>query len=748
MNGAIKGILLRIRSISLRWKLLIPFLFFAFAGTTILVYIGLRSQQQMIRKQEQLALIHQYQHFMEEINSRMINARMLAVMISGDKVVQRLFFEQRREELLNFLMPVFEILKRDFEVSIFQFYTPPARLFLSLNRPERWGDNVGNLRRTILVSYKRKEPVSGLERGIMGIGIMGIAPVFYFGKFVGTVEIGYSLGKGILNYLHRRWGYDLTLYEMREGNKFAHVSKTGPYFRALLKSQMIEIIKRGEKILLIGPDEFPNRSILYCPVKDYSGKDIAVIEISSDRTEIMNKMKRTKDIMILIGVCGIVISFSLTFIVTYLFLKPIHRIIEEADQIAEGKREKHLEYPYDDEIGILTRALNRMLDALNERRKKIQEYARNLERRVAERTADLVATMENYRNLVENIPLIVYRVHQDGTTEFVNSYLTEALGYSIEEAVGDRNFWKEKICGGDEGFQVLIDICFKKGEELRSERKIRHKNGGELDFIDHAIPSVDVSGRTRWVDGTMMDISELKRLQDKALRAEEIRIISEISSRVAHEMRNPLVSAGGFARRLKEKLPPDDPNHRLASLIVNEVARMEKFLNVLFSSIRCDELETEPVQLKDIIEKAVEGVKYDIEKRGIEFIKDFEDLPLIMADKERLTHAFESIIKHSIISMPEGEKIYITGALSNGGNIIRIVHKIKNISEEDLSQFFYPHIEPDPEKTVADLPLARIVIHRHGAGIFVSKDDEDRIVLEFEFPLYGICETGQVKWEI
>ena len=81
-----------------------------------------------------------------------------------------------------------------------------------------------------------------------------------------------------------------------------------------------------------------------------------------------------------------------------------------------------------------------MLDSLKKRRSEIEDYAKTLEEKVQERTVDLEASEEKYRTLVENVPLIVYRIRQDGTTEFVNYYLKESLGYSIEEAMGDRLF--------------------------------------------------------------------------------------------------------------------------------------------------------------------------------------------------------------------------------------------------------------------------------------------------------------------
>ena len=52
------GKIKKLQDISLKWKLLIPFLFFAFTGTTTLATIGLTSQQNLIKKEERKEIIH------------------------------------------------------------------------------------------------------------------------------------------------------------------------------------------------------------------------------------------------------------------------------------------------------------------------------------------------------------------------------------------------------------------------------------------------------------------------------------------------------------------------------------------------------------------------------------------------------------------------------------------------------------------------------------------------------------------
>jgi hypothetical protein len=102
----------------------------------------------------------------------------------------------------------------------------------------------------------------------------------------------------------------------------------------------------------------------------------------------------------------------------------------------------------------------------------------------------------------------------------------------------------------------------------------------------------------------MMDITELKLYQERALQAEEIR--------------NPLTTAGGFARRLAEKLPEDDPNRKAACIIAEDVGKLEQILRMMLQSI---EPVTIHVELEDLEQFFLPRLPFEVSSRVL-------DLPL------------------------------------------------------------------------------------------------------------------------
>jgi len=734
----------KIRSVSLIWKLLIPFLTFSFVGTTTLVYIGLTSQQDLVKKEEKKEISKLFQVFQTAMNQRERNALALATTVAENREVRRLLAERNKQGLTDLLLPLFEHLKREFGILQFHFHVPPGKSFLRLHLPELSGEMI-SYRKTIIEAMRTRKGVAGLEWGLAGLGIRGVAPVFDEGAVVGTVEIGYPFGAEFLNMLRANWGAHFTVYERLGTASYRVLATTLEMGSELFPTADLPEHLDGQPVILIAPPKSPKTSILLGPIKDSFGEVVALVEIEVDRSAINERLEKIRELMFFIGLAGLFVSFLLTYVVAWFFVRPIKEIVREAQDIAQGTRESRLDPRPRDEIGDLTHSLNVMLESLKERQMQIEDYARTLEIRVQDRTAELVASEEKYRTLVENLPLIVYRVLKDGTTEFVNPNFTEKLGYSIEEVVADRNFWLDKICGGHPDNEKALRDCFNEGEELRVERKVRDKQGHVHVFIDHALPFKDPQGKVKWIDGFMVEITELKRLQERTLRAEEIKVVGEISARFAHEIRNPLATAGGFARRLRDAFSQQDPHYKIAQIIVEEVARLEDLLKIILSSLEPITLCISELDFQHLLRSWLKDLRQEIKKKGIRVVESLSpSVSRIQGDEGLLNRAFETVLRHAVASAPDGGELLVSTSAEDDHLVVTIKHSAKGLSDEDLEQFFFPRSTIKVGPSVHELPLSKIIIHRHGGRVDVFRDEGDRIVLRIELPVHFQGPMGDV----
>jgi signal transduction histidine kinase len=181
-------------------------------------------------------------------------------------------------------------------------------------------------------------------------------------------------------------------------------------------------------------------------------------------------------------------------------------------------------------------------------------------------------------------------------------------------------------------------------------------------------------------------------------------------------------------------------------VIVEEMGRMEKFLKILLSSIKPFELSLTEVALNDLLRSGVVKQEGLLESKGIRVVEELlPSIPLIQGDEVKLAQALESLLKHAIVSMPDGESLFLSTTQMDENVIITLRHKLSHLSDEDIEQFFFPHIEQEPESTVLDLPLSKIIIHRHGGKVDLHAEEDNILTMRIEFPLRGAVEgVGEV----
>jgi len=385
-------------------------------------------------------------------------------------------------------------------------------------------------------------------------------------------------------------------------------------------------------------------------------------------------------------------------------------------------------FPWYDESGRLVGSVGILSD--------VSEY-REAEALVRLRTADLEESEEKYRTIVENVPLVVYRIKPTGELLFINQFVEEIIGYGPAEILREPALWSGAIY--DEDRSRVADLRKKAlldGREFIAEYRVVHKNGSIVHVMDHAIPTRTPEGRVNTLDGIIMDVTGRVKLQEKLIRSEGIKTISEVSARLAHEIRNPLVSAGGFARRLLSSMPPSDPNRDKVEIIVKEVSRLEGILRMILNYIQPIELELSPVDPKSLVETALRGIETDLREKTVAIRATLPPgLPRIAVDELQMKQVLKSLLKKALSQMVPGDTLTISSALEEDVIELLVRYPVRNLSPEDVDHFFYPFTTSKMDYPAADLPMSKIIVHKHGGEIEVSQESPGLIAIRISLPV-------------
>lgn len=734
----------RIHDISLKGKLVIPFLFLAAMGATALFLVSYRFQASLIQVNEDTRLRNLYQVFLNDIEARKNVALSLAYLAARNPEVAEALARRDRNRLIALLYPAYQILERDFGVRQFHFHLPPATSFLRLHALGQYGEKMEAYRPTINRARETGAGVGGIERGVLGLSIRSVAPVFHQGRQIGTVECGLSLEKPLLDEFKKHYGSDVVLYIQGEPDQDRPKVLASTLDQTLLPTKLFNrLLTSGE--VVFQPEFLGSRKVasIIGPVRDFSSKTIGVVKISVDHSPTVALLKRYAALAAVLGLLGLVASISFVWFIAVVFTRRIGEVVKGADEIASGRRDTRLPVKSGDELGIMARAINQMLASLEASQTRLQEYAQNLESMVEQRTRKLKESEKTYRTLVENVPLIVYMVQPDGTTAFLNRSIEQILGAAPQEVNGRYEIWAGYIHPEDRDRVVALrETCLKERKELHTEYRMVQRGGAVVHVFEHAVPVYNGEQDFIRMDGIVVDVTVNKELQEKISQAQELETLGRISARLAHEVRNPLTSIGGLTRRLVKSFEPSDPRTEKGQLIIDQVQKLEKILQMMLAYIEPPSIRLLPEDLNLAVIRAVAVLRTKIQHNGFS-VKTALDQSLgpIKLDLELFIQTLTHLLEHAWRQMEENGALEVSTKKKGVQGTVTLGYHVPHLADEDLEHFFYPFAlnapaekgDPLPER--GDVSLAKIVIHQHGGVINVSKENTRRIKITISFPL-------------
>lgn len=327
-----------------------------------------------------------------------------------------------------------------------------------------------------------------------------------------------------------------------------------------------------------------------------------------------------------------------------------------------------------------------------------------------------------FRSLLENTQEVIFRTDLDGHWTFLNPAWTELTGFAVAESIGQPflDFTvPEDRPQRARMFQALVEqTC----PVLRQEVRYRTASGGIRWAEILARLIFDAQGNPLGTCGTLQDIHERRLAQDQQ---EEARKYAESSnaaatqflSRVSHELHAPMNAILGSAQLLElQELPP------LAGQPVQQILRAGRHLTELLGELldlsRIESgnlrLNPEPVRLLESLTRAVDRIRPEAAKRGIEIV--FSELPEIpvLADPNRLAQVLLNLLSNAVKYNRNGGSVHLATEARPGNRTRLSIHDTGyGMRSEQIAALFQPFERLDAERS--NVPGA-------GLGLAVTKN--------------------------
>jgi len=217
--------------------------------------------------------------------------------------------------------------------------------------------------------------------------------------------------------------------------------------------------------------------------------------------------------------------------------------------------------------------------------------------------------------------------------------------------------------------------------------KVKGLDIGADDYLPKPFDYKELSARVR-------SLLTIKAAHEKLVEEKKSGALEQMMDQVAHEIRNPLTSIGGFARKVYGKLPESDPNKKYMEMIIDDVAILESMIKQLIELKTMAISFKVPTNINKVIMEALKVFEQEFEQKSIDVKTELMDnLPPIPADDKLLKRAFCNLIKNSIEAMAEGTKLLkITSRLSDDHIEILVSDSGKGIPKDKIKNIFDPFV--------------------------------------------------------
>jgi signal transduction histidine kinase len=391
---------------------------------------------------------------------------------------------------------------------------------------------------------------------------------------------------------------------------------------------------------------------------------------------------------------------------------------------------------------------------------QLQTEVARLRRELEASNLDLARSLEENRgmrqrldHILASLPCGVLVGGAGGQVFLANPEARRLLGVAADAPLHDMAqlpAWREPLGqappGGDE---QVFGCCLNGAEEerARAEQKKDPTKTKEdrVEWVALRRAPVDSQAEDNAVF-ILRDVTEARRLEQEREGLRQRQALADISTMLAHEIRNPLASLELFAGLLVESELGVEPGQWATQLQAGLRTLAATVNNVLqFHSQPAPELV--PLDLGRLLTSSVQFLGPLAGQAGVRLELDHQLSGVqVAADRHRLEQVVLNLALNAFRFMPQGGVLRISGGVDATGKLGRVKVEIsdtgRGIVAENLPRIFQPGFTTRPGSPGLGLAVCRAVMEQHGGSIGVSSQPGRGTTFILAFPRLKAGATG------
>jgi PAS domain S-box-containing protein len=425
-------------------------------------------------------------------------------------------------------------------------------------------------------------------------------------------------------------------------------------------------------------------------------------------------------------------------------------------------------FPIKDENGDVYRVAGMAEDvtAWHEAQDAVARAHEELERKVRERTADLLAAnarLENeiaermaaearLRSITDNAPVFILQVTRDGTITYIN----RTLDYLSRDEVAGTSVYAWQPPQHHDQVRAALERVFETGQTAEFEIEAVGPNPGEIawyscdvapvvldDRIDNAvIIATDVTARRR----AEQYAAEVRALQGQLEHASRLSTIGEMTETIAHELNQPLTAITHFSGACSELLASPDAAalekmRKHAQSIAEQGVRAGKIIRSLRSFGAKHEQRPVSLDVNETVREVLTMLQLDASwSDTIELALD-PSAPRVRADRIQIQQVLVNLLRNASeatagVEGTEPRMRVETSIVNGGGVLVTVSDRGPGLPQDAPESVFRRFFTTKPEGLGLGLAICRSIVEQNG-GTLRARNGDRGAVFWFELPGVG-----------
>ncbi len=305
----------------------------------------------------------------------------------------------------------------------------------------------------------------------------------------------------------------------------------------------------------------------------------------------------------------------------------------------------------------------------------------------------LEATKLRYRDIIEHSADAIITIDNEQMITSWNRGAEKMLEWDRDEVIGRSIgiIMPDDLSEGRETESNSFGINGQAhGRNYETERLTKHGETKLVNLTESFIRNRDdeIVGKSL----ILRDLTDVKMREEQIQQSERLATVGHMAAGVAHEVGNPLTSISSLVQVCQRKTDDEFLQEQLKK-VREHIQRINKIVRDLVDFSRPSSMETEHVQINEIINSAVGLLRHDARCSDVDFeLNLISGLPLITCVPDQIHQVLVNLLLNAVDAMQETEnpRVTITTGRENSSVRLEIADNGKGIKEEHQSHIFEP----------------------------------------------------------